>query len=134
MAYTGHGHHIPGSNRGEGVTKANDVAKCGGPDMCPRCKRDVQDYKTAIMGSSTNYPEIAMRRVRVYLEARRTVLGIMEDYDLYVVLFAYILGGWKATVGTTLEDGHYFEVTYNKAKGETYLDRYLKLDNIVIPD
>jgi hypothetical protein len=56
-----------------------------------------------------------------------------ED-DVYVVWFCYILGGWKALVSTTVPDNMYYEVTHNKDKGETYLDAYGKLDNVVIPD
>lgn len=53
---------------------------------------------------------------------------------IYVVWFAYILGGWKAMLSTSESNGHYYEVTYNKPKGETYLDRYSKDYNEVIPD
>lgn len=46
MAYTGHGHHIPGTIKGEGVVNADkSVKRCGGPKICPRCKQDVEEYK-----------------------------------------------------------------------------------------
>lgn len=54
--------------------------------------------------------------------------------DVYVVWFAFVLGGWKALVSTTLPDGKYYEVTYNKDKRETYIDVYVKFDNVAIPD
>lgn len=54
--------------------------------------------------------------------------------DVYIVCFCYILGGWKALVSTTLPDGMYYEVTYNKEKCETYLDAYKKFENVCIPD
>lgn len=54
--------------------------------------------------------------------------------DTYVVMFSFVLGSWKALVSTTVPDGMYYEVTYNKAKGETYLDAYKKWDNVCIPD
>lgn len=53
---------------------------------------------------------------------------------IYVVWFAYILGGWKAMASTSEANGHYYEVTYNKAKGETYIDRYSKDYNDVVTD
>lgn len=53
---------------------------------------------------------------------------------IYVVTFAYILGGWKAMISTSWANGHYYEVTYNAAKRETYVDRYSKDYNEVIPD
>ena len=52
--------------------------------------------------------------------------------DVYVVWYCFILGGWKALISTTLPDGRYYEVTYNKNKGEVYLDTYLKTHNHAI--
>lgn len=60
--------------------------------------------------------------------------AISSTDDVYVVWFCYILGGWKALVSTTVVDGMYYEVTYNKEKGETYLDAYKKWDNVCIKD
>lgn len=54
--------------------------------------------------------------------------------DVKLVWFNYTLGGWKAMVITTLPDNHYYEVTYNKEKRETYLDAYKKFHNMSIPD
>ena len=51
--------------------------------------------------------------------------------DIYVVMFAYVLGSWKAHVSTTVPDGRYFEVTYNRDKDETYVDEYKKQNNVV---
>ncbi len=60
-----------------------------------------------------------------------TVFGIK---DVYVVWSAFTLGNWKCLISTTLPDGMYYEVTYNKIKGETYLDAYKKFDNVCYPD
>lgn len=57
-----------------------------------------------------------------------------NEEDVYIVIFSYILGNWKALVSTTLPDGMYYEVTYNKAKRETYIDAYKKFDNVCITD
>src|SRR5690349_18002630 len=54
--------------------------------------------------------------------------------DIYIVMFSYILGNWKALVSTTLPDGRYYEVTYRAANKQAYLDEYIKVDNVVIPD
>lgn len=54
--------------------------------------------------------------------------------EVYVVWSAFTLGNWKCLISTTLPDGMYYEVTHNKAKGETYLDAYKKFDNICYPD
>lgn len=53
-------------------------------------------------------------------------------FDVYVVWFCYILGGWKFLVSTTLPDGMYYEVTYDKNKNSIYLDAYKKFDNVEI--
>lgn len=50
--------------------------------------------------------------------------------DIYVVLFSYVLGSWKALVSTTEPDGRYYEVTYNKDKNEFYVDEYKKRNNV----
>lgn len=53
--------------------------------------------------------------------------------EVYVVWYAFTLGNWKALVSTTLPDGMYYEVTYNGAKDEYYLDDYKKWRNVRIP-
>lgn len=78
-------------------------------------------------------------------KARRLVSGYVHEHldassapptivDIYVVWFSKTLENWKALIGTSLPDGMYYEVTYNGAKGETYLDAYKKIDHVVIPD
>lgn len=62
-----------------------------------------------------------------------------DDYDLtyddtFVVWFSYILGGWKTLISTVVPDGMYYEVTYDKAKGRTYLDAYKKFNNVCYYD
>lgn len=72
-------------------------------------------------------------RVLVYLFAKEQDGSIGLD-DVYIVWFCYILGGWKALVSTTLPDDQYYEVTYDREKGQTYIDVYKKKENIVVPD
>lgn len=69
-----------------------------------------------------------------FLKARDRYPGADELPVIYVVSFTYILGGWKAMLSTSWADGHYYEVTYNVTKRETYIDRYSKDYNEVIPD
>lgn len=52
--------------------------------------------------------------------------------DVYVVQFTYILGNYKALVSTTIPDGMYYEVTYNKMLNQTYIDAYRKVKNVSI--
>lgn len=48
--------------------------------------------------------------------------------DVYIVWFCYILGGWKALVSTSLPDGMYYEVTFDKDADVIYVDAYKKFD------
>ena len=54
--------------------------------------------------------------------------GVVE-FDVFVVWQCYILGSAKWLVSTTLPDGMYYEVTFNKEKNEFYLDAYKKFEN-----
>lgn len=87
---------------------------------------------------SGNVPDTA--RFLVHREISGQLIETGDDWklpqleDVYVVWFCYILGGWKALVSTTLEDGKYYEVTCNPAKGEIYVDTYVKQKNTVYSD
>lgn len=48
--------------------------------------------------------------------------------DVYMVMYAYVLGNMKATFSTSLSDGKYYEVTYNSATDELYVDQYVKIN------
>jgi len=52
--------------------------------------------------------------------------------DVYVVWFAYVLGYWKALCSTTIPDGRYYEVIFNKEKGVAYVDTYKKTHNVEV--
>lgn len=54
--------------------------------------------------------------------------------NTFVVWFSKTLQNWKALVSTTVPDGKYYEVTHNGDKGETYVDVYVKLKNVCVPD
>jgi hypothetical protein len=66
-----------------------------------------------------------------YNEKRKdTELGGGADVsDFYVVWFCKVLGNWKAMVSSDVMDGYYWEVTFNGATGEHYVDRYVKESN-----
>lgn len=51
------------------------------------------------------------------------------EYKVYIVNCSYILGNEKYWISTDLLDGRYFEVTYNDAKDEMYLDVYVRVHN-----
>ena len=76
---------------------------------------------------------IAVLTVENYVVQHLDKSDPMPEFEVYVVWFCYILGGWKSLVSTTLPDGMYYEVTYDKDKGAIYIDAYKKFDNVEIP-
>lgn len=84
-----------------------------------------------------NLPERARALVFDYVKVRmeKTDTHVSFDPDdVYVVWFAYVLGGWKALVSTNLPDAMYYEVTYDRMALSTYIDAYKKWDNVAVPD
>lgn len=55
-------------------------------------------------------------------------------FEVFIVWNAFILGNIKALLSTTLFDGMYYEVTYNKQKDEFYFDAYKKFENRCIAE
>lgn len=55
-------------------------------------------------------------------------------FELYIVWKAKILQHWKFLISSTLNDGMYYELTYNGDKREWYLDAYKKVENRRITD
>nr|DAG99641.1 MAG TPA: hypothetical protein [Crassvirales sp.] len=72
--------------------------------------------------------------VRKYAEEHLDKSDSKQVFEVYVVWQCYILGNAKWLLSTTLPDGMYYEVTYNKAKDEFYLDAYKKFENRCIPN
>jgi hypothetical protein len=72
---------------------------------------------------------------KILVHDQAVALGVREDRpafsesDVYVVWFAYVLGGWKALCSTSVPDGRYYEVTYNKESSLAYVDTYVKTHN-----
>jgi len=147
MAYTSHGYHMPGTPRGN---MPSGKKNCGGPEFCADCSKEV--VKQVMIGSriepeillgdnSTNYQHKAMGLVRRYVmdnavrpDGSASITAEELRFEVYVVWFAKTLQNWKALLATTLPDNRYYELTYNGDKGETYLDNYVKIDNVVISD
>ena len=73
--------------------------------------------------------ERAIRIVKEYVDAHLDKSDDVPLYGIYVVWQCYILGNAKWLISTTLNDGMYYEVTYNREKREYYLDAYKKFEN-----
>lgn len=70
--------------------------------------------------------------VREYVAKHLDKTDDAVAFDVFVVWQCYILGNAKWLLSTTLPDGVYYEVTFNKAKNEFYLDAYKKFENVCI--
>lgn len=73
------------------------------------------------------------------LHARKLVWGIFYNGnifidDVYVVWFCAALQNWKALVSTNVKDNCYYEVTHNGAKNETYVDKYVRHQNVCVEE
>lgn len=80
----------------------------------------------------SNPTKVAINEVETYVYEHFDKSDPTPSFDVYVVWFCYILGGWKCLVSTTLPDGMYYEVTYDTNRNRIYLDAYKKLDNVEI--
>jgi len=137
MSYTSHGHHIPGTIKGEGYH--GEIARCGGPSICQRCKREVETAQIHeyVIGSSVDYQEIAKTAVRDYVErmlSQNYNTLPRPDFDVYVIWWSKTLQNWKGILGTTLPDGKIYEVTHNGNEKTTYFDVYGKVHNFAITE
>ena len=55
------------------------------------------------------------------------------EFEVFIVWKCKTLQNWKYLISTTLNDGMYYEVTFNGDKAEWYLDAYKKFENRRIP-
>ena len=49
--------------------------------------------------------------------------------NTFVVWYSWILGNQKCLISTTMPDGMYYEVTFDRDRGKIYLDAYKKWEN-----
>lgn len=139
MSYTRHGYLIPGTQPADPEPYKS---RCKGPGECPICSKDVKDWNASqlalnaidtVQNLSVDFQHQAMEMVRNYIAENYSGPGYL-NFDMYVVWFCKTLQNWKAIVCSTMADGHMYEVTHNGDKGETYIDDYVKVDNVVVPD
>lgn len=76
----------------------------------------------------------AINIVRNYIINHLDKSDEIPEFNVYIVWQCYILGNIKWLISSTLLDGMYYEVTYNKQKDEFYLDAYKKFENQCIPN
>lgn len=73
------------------------------------------------------------------IEASKIVLNYVcesldkdVDFQIYIVWKCKILQHYKFLITTSLNDGMYYELTFNGIYNEWYLDAYTKIENKVI--
>lgn len=76
------------------------------------CKEKVVDYTNATMNLSSVNPPVHI-----------------STSDVYVVWLNRTLQNNKALLSTTIENGMYYEITYNGDKNEMYFDAYKHVHN-----
>ena len=54
------------------------------------------------------------------------------DDVVYVVWYCWILENQKCLISTTIPDGKYYEITYNKERQEMYIDTYVRSENFKV--
>lgn len=110
-----------------------------------RHKRETEDYgynavaqkkDDAVLSNISNQERAKLLVAQYFNKSAEKTDAVMitSTDDVYVVWYCYTLGGWKALLSTTVIDGMYYELTYDKIKKVTYLDAYKKWDNVPVPD
>lgn len=67
--------------------------------------------------------------VASYIEEHLDKSDEKPHYSVYIVWKVKALQNWKYLISSTLNDGMYYELTFNGDKEEWYLDAYKKFEN-----
>ena len=74
-------------------------------------------------------PEKAKKILKEYI-INNNLNASDAEFDVYIVWQCKALQNWKFLLSSTIADGRYYEPTYNGDKNESYLDVYIKEDNV----
>lgn len=107
----------------KGKTKAKAKTPAAGSRRAPA------KGAVAKPADTCNHTALAIGLVRDYALEHLDRTDSRPAVEPYVVWQCFILGNRKWLISTNLADGMYYEVTYNGAKREFYLDAYKKFDN-----
>lgn len=147
MVYTSHGHHVSGTFTE--IERPKAIARCGGPGVCTSCSRESaiaqEEFRTDERKAEPSYARdhqlqakigiVEVFNKEVLLDHGAVGQGPVTVDDIYTVTFGYTLGNWKGTFSSDAwSDTSYFEVTYNKEKGQMYVDHYRKVSNTCFDD
>ena len=76
----------------------------------------------------------ALEIVRNYIDEHLDKSKPAPLFDVYIVWKAKVLQNWKYLIISSINDGMYYEITYNGDKQEWYLDAYKKFENRVVKE
>lgn len=135
MAFTGHGHHIPGTILG--AVRPTDVIRCGGVNICSRCKEDIRAY--AELGpfeasprkiDHVDYVMEAKKALIRYIDMTTSSFGEKPVFEVYTVMFSKTLNTWKALMITDMPDNIMYELV---GDGKTiYVNEYTKTRSVIL--
>lgn len=143
--YTQHGHQIPGTPV---AVERPPVMRCGGFTLCKVCQNDATAMGFEL--PMVDHPALHLQNPKnlttdweidnLHMNARaivrnyitRNLLHKDQAFHVNVVWFSKTLQNWKALVTTSLKDNMYYEITHNGDKHESYLDVYMKVENVTI--
>lgn len=144
MAFTKHGHHIPGTVLG--IDRPNAIARCGGPRICKKCREEaaawfndghtvpleiiVPPAMFASAAKSRDFVTQARYAVSAYYENK---IGIeVPPEKVIVVIYTESDDSWRALLKTAIPDGTYYEVAYQGDTKEVNVDVYKKHDHMIL--
>lgn len=112
------------------------------PEITPARRREFDTrplYKNQredpfVNETASIYMDKARKIIRQYIKDRLDKSDPPVEFTVYIVWFSKTLENWKALVGSTLPDDMYYEVTYDGAREQTYIDAYKKVENVKLTD
>ena len=89
----------------------------------------MEKLKREIFGVDRNMEMAAIGIVADYIKEHLDKSDGEVYFEVYTVWKCKSLQNWKSLISSSLNDGMYYEVTYNGDKEEWYLDAYKKFEN-----
>lgn len=89
----------------------------------------MENNKNVNFGLDADMETKAIILVARYIKEHLDKSDCIDYFEVYVVWKCKTLQNWKFLISSSLNDGMYYEITYNGDKEEWYLDAYKKFEN-----
>lgn len=117
MAFTAHGHQVPGTTV-DG--KPIEVMRCGGVMRCTKCRNEARQFTIhQPLANQIKAQWMVMEWVDAKFDEKFGTEVQKPPYVVEIVGFSKFGSHWQAYAETTLNDGYLFKLTYDAA-----LDQY----------